>query len=472
METTDIHVACLPYDYYGDRPNDTIGLAAPHRSDRRIPGESTNSMLLDNGDFLQGNPMGDYIAYERGMSEGDIPPDHRGHERARLRRGDARQPRVQLRPRSFMEQGRRRELPDGLRQCLDQDGRLATRATTTLVPPYVILDRTVTDGAGESHPIRVGIIGFVPPQIMTWDRRHLRQRAGDATSSRRRRPGCRRCARKAPTSSSRCRHSGIGAADQTDMMENASLSRWRRRRHRRRPHRPPAPRLPRARLRRHRQASTTEAGHADGQARPSWPASGARHMGLVDLMLERDGNTWKVVDPTCPRRGRSTSAGGPQGHRAGRATKRFWRCVEASTRPRSPMSAPRSANLAPLIPTSPLSPTTRRCRSSANAQTWYVEQMMADGEYEGLPVLSAAAPFKAGGRGGPEYYTDVAGRLGRHQERGRPLPLSQHGARGAHHRGRGAEWLEMSAGMFNQIDARQGRRGPDQPRLSRPTIST
>jgi 2',3'-cyclic-nucleotide 2'-phosphodiesterase/3'-nucleotidase len=36
--------------------------------------ESTNSMLLDNGDFLQGNPMGDYMAYERGMKEGDLHP--------------------------------------------------------------------------------------------------------------------------------------------------------------------------------------------------------------------------------------------------------------------------------------------------------------------------------------------------------------------------------------------------------------
>ena len=26
----------------------------------------------------------------------------------------------------------------------------------------------------------------------------------------------------------------------------------------------------------------------------------------------------------------------------------------------------------------------------------------------GLPILSAAAPFKCGGRGGPDYYTDVA----------------------------------------------------------------
>ncbi len=43
----------------------------------------------------------------------------------------------------------------------------------------------------------------------------------------------------------------------------------------------------------------------------------------------------------------------------------------------------------------------------SQAQTWYIEQMMKGTEWEGLPILSAAAPFKAGGRGGPDYYTDV-----------------------------------------------------------------
>ncbi len=33
--------------------------------------------------------------------------------------------------------------------------------------------------------------------------------------------------------------------------------------------------------------------------------------------------------------------------------------------------------------------------------------MLAGTEHAGLPILSAAAPFKAGGRGGPEYFTDV-----------------------------------------------------------------
>ena len=31
IETTDIHVAVLPYDYYADRPNDTMGLSRTAR---------------------------------------------------------------------------------------------------------------------------------------------------------------------------------------------------------------------------------------------------------------------------------------------------------------------------------------------------------------------------------------------------------------------------------------------------------
>lgn len=74
METTDLHVHVFPYDYYADKPRDTVGLARTAALIGDIRAEATNSLLLDNGDFLQGNPMGDYIAYERGMKEGDSHP--------------------------------------------------------------------------------------------------------------------------------------------------------------------------------------------------------------------------------------------------------------------------------------------------------------------------------------------------------------------------------------------------------------
>ena len=74
METTDLHVHVFPYDYYADKPNDTMGLARTASIIDQIRAEATNAILVDNGDFLQGNPMGDYIAYERGMKEGDVHP--------------------------------------------------------------------------------------------------------------------------------------------------------------------------------------------------------------------------------------------------------------------------------------------------------------------------------------------------------------------------------------------------------------
>ena len=40
-----------------------------------------------------------------------------------------------------------------------------------------------------------------------------------------------------------------------------------------------------------------------------------------------------------------------------------------------------------------------------NAQKWYVEQKIKGTANENLPVLSAGAPFKAGTRSDPEYYT-------------------------------------------------------------------
>ena len=78
METTDIHVNLLPYDYYADKPNDTMGLSRTATIIESIRAEATNSMLIDNGDLLQGSPMGDYIAYEKGMKDGDVHPIMKG----------------------------------------------------------------------------------------------------------------------------------------------------------------------------------------------------------------------------------------------------------------------------------------------------------------------------------------------------------------------------------------------------------
>ncbi len=37
----------------------------------------------------------------------------------------------------------------------------------------MILEKKIKDGAGAEQPIKIGIIGFVPPQIMMWDAKNL-----------------------------------------------------------------------------------------------------------------------------------------------------------------------------------------------------------------------------------------------------------------------------------------------------------
>ena len=39
--------------------------------------------------------------------------------------------------------------------------------------PYLIKDYTLTASDGSQHDLKVGFIGFVPPQIVQWDKRHL-----------------------------------------------------------------------------------------------------------------------------------------------------------------------------------------------------------------------------------------------------------------------------------------------------------
>ncbi|OZA07166.1 MAG: 2',3'-cyclic-nucleotide 2'-phosphodiesterase, partial [Rhodobacterales bacterium 17-64-5] len=43
----------------------------------------------------------------------------------------------------------------------------------TLVPPYTILRRVFRDQSGREVTLRIGVIGFAPPQIEVWDRERL-----------------------------------------------------------------------------------------------------------------------------------------------------------------------------------------------------------------------------------------------------------------------------------------------------------
>ena len=74
METTDLHVHLHPYDYYADCPNPDLGLARLSELVDLARQEAPNCLLFDNGDFLQGTPVGDFYAYDKGFRAGEIHP--------------------------------------------------------------------------------------------------------------------------------------------------------------------------------------------------------------------------------------------------------------------------------------------------------------------------------------------------------------------------------------------------------------
>ena len=61
LETTDLHVHLHPYDYYADCPNPDFGLSRLAELVDRARAEAGTTLLFDNGDFLQGTPVGDFF---------------------------------------------------------------------------------------------------------------------------------------------------------------------------------------------------------------------------------------------------------------------------------------------------------------------------------------------------------------------------------------------------------------------------
>ncbi|PWK54126.1 bifunctional 2',3'-cyclic-nucleotide 2'-phosphodiesterase/3'-nucleotidase [Silicimonas algicola] len=450
METTDLHVHVWPYDYYADKPVDTVGLArtAAHIADIRA--EATNALLLDNGDFLQGNPMGDYIAYERGMKPGDMHPVIAAMNTVGFDASTLGNHEFNYGLDFLMNTVAGAAFPVISANVVTEEGADPTK-DATLVKPYVILDRELTDGAGETHPIRIGLIGFVPPQIMLWDRKHLEGNvttrdivaAAEAWVPQMREEGADIVIALS--------HSGIGAAERTDMMENASV---------------PLAQVDGidALLTGHSHLvfpSPDYEGYAAVDAATGMihgkPATmggfWGSHLGVIDLMLERDGGEWRVVNTAVETRPISQRNEDRSITPLVDSEKEVLDATQADheatldyiRRPVGKTAAPLHSYFA-LVADDP------SVQIVSLAQAWYIEEMIMGTEHEGLPILSAAAPFKAGGRGGPDYYTDVpAGDVA--IKNVADLYLYPNTVRAVRINGAQVkDWLERSAGMFNQIE--------------------
>ena len=125
-----------------------------------------NSVLVDNRDLIQGNHIADYQAAQ-GYKEGKFNPavdclNAMHYEGGTLGNHE-------------FNYGL-----DYLADCIKQAKFPIVNANVVKVgteepyfTPYVIQEKSVVDNNGKTHKLKIGYIGFVPPQIIVWDKANL-----------------------------------------------------------------------------------------------------------------------------------------------------------------------------------------------------------------------------------------------------------------------------------------------------------
>jgi 2',3'-cyclic-nucleotide 2'-phosphodiesterase/3'-nucleotidase len=459
LETTDLHMNLLAYDYYQDKPTEQYGLARTMTLIKAARQEATNSLLFDNGDLLQGNPMGDVLAKVKPLSAGQMHPAYKlmnalGYDAGNLGNHDFNY------GLPFLQQALKgAQFPVLCANVYwdDGDGKAARHAFT----PYVLLRRTLLDTAGKPHTLRVGVIGFVPPQIMQWDKAHLQGKlvARDMVAvARELVPRLRAEGAQLVVA---LPHSGLVKGEVAVGAEDAVSA-----------------------LAQVPGIDALLFGHAHGEfpgpAFADFPdvdlAHGrihgvpavmagkwGDHLGLVDLRLEvsDDDSQWRVTDSQASLRA-VAPRGGPVAAAdpwAAQALAQEQDDTLAYVRGRiTDSTVPLHSYFSQVVDDAAL-------QVVNEAQMAYVRQALRGSPYEGLPLLSAAAPFKSGGAGGWTNYTNMAaGPLAIKNAADLylyPNTLKALLLTGAQVK----EWLEMSAGRFRQIDPQ----GPAQQELLEPS---
>lgn len=74
METTDVHTNLMNYDYYKNAETDTVGLVKTATLVHEARKENKNNVLVDNGDTIQGTPLGTFFAKVERIKKGEVHP--------------------------------------------------------------------------------------------------------------------------------------------------------------------------------------------------------------------------------------------------------------------------------------------------------------------------------------------------------------------------------------------------------------
>lgn len=404
LATTDLHMYLKDYDYYADRTDEAVGLVRVAPLIRAARAANPNTLLVDNGDLIQGTPMGDWVVRERGIDKDKPHPamaalNLLGYDAAVLGNHEFN---FGLDTLGSVEAGAKFPILAGNVFKVDDDNNPDN--DKPLYRPYVIRDRELVDSDGKKQKVKVGLLGLLTPQIMIWDKDKLDGRVTTRDIVDMANIYVPEMKKQGADVIIVLSHAGMTFQPRQGGEENASNYLTEiagvdavvtGHSHRVFPSKD-YDGLPGADLKQ---------GTVNGKPLVMSGSYGS-HLGVISLKLEKQAGHWKVVEGRSEARPIQTRKDGKT------------------------VFTPADAELAALLAPShegtlryvrrPVGRTTGRIHSYfaflgdspgmelvAEAQRDYIARALAGTEHAGLPILSATAPFKSGGRPGVGFYTDM-----------------------------------------------------------------
>ncbi|OOE94487.1 MULTISPECIES: 2',3'-cyclic-nucleotide 2'-phosphodiesterase [unclassified Salinivibrio] len=443
IETTDIHTNVMDYDYYKNKPSQKIGLVRAATVVKQARDEAQNALLVDNGDLIQGSPMGDYMA-SKGIQPGEVHPVYKAMNLLNYEVGNIGNHEFNYGLAFLKESINDANFPYINANVFDAD------SGEHYFDPYLIKEYQLKDEDGDSHTIKVGYIGFVPPQIMTWDKANLEGKVIAKDIKQTAEKLVPEMKAKGADVVVAIPHSGISQAPYKAMAEDSvyyltdvdgidAIAFGHS--HAVFPGEDFA-NIPGADI---------DKGTINGVASVMAGRWGS-HVGVIDLALEQVDGQWQVTDSQAQARPIFDQANNKALVEADEALLKAVESDHKATQDfvNQPIGQANDVMYSYLALLQD-DPTVQIVNL---AQQDYVERMIqGDPDLADLPVLSAAAPFKAGGRkNDPSNFTEVeAGQLTFRNAADLylyPNTLVALKVSGAEL----TQWLECSAGQFNQID--------------------
>lgn len=441
LATTDLHTNLVNYDYYQDKPAQNVGLAKTAVLIEDAKKENSNVLLVDNGDTIQGTPLGTYKAIVNPIKDGEQHPMYTALQKLGFDAGT-------LGNHEF-NYGL-----DYLKKVIATAGMPIVNANVVdantgafVYDPYKIIKKTYTDKNGRPVDVNIGVTGIVPPQILSWDKANLegKVKVNDSVEAIQAIiPEMRKAGADVVLVLS---HSGIGDDKYEKGEENEGYQ---------------IASLP--------GVDAVVTGHSHAEF-PSGNGTGfyekyagvdgvngkingtpvtmagkyGDHLGVIDLNLRYTDGKWSVVGSKAAIRKIDTKSKVADERITAIAKEAHEGTVKYVRQQVGTTSAPITSYFA-LVKDDP------SVQIVNNAQIWYAKKELAGTPEANLPILSAAAPFKAGTRGDATAYTDIpAGPIAIKNV----ADLYLYDNVTAILKVTGAqlkEWLEMSAGQFNTID--------------------